>query len=166
VNPDTRTEPALDGDERSTLEGFLDYHRDTFAMKCRGLSPTQLASRAVAPSTMSLLGLARHLSDVERSWFARLQEVPYTPQYWTESEPDGDFDGAEPSVADHGLAQWRTAVAESRLVAARYELTDTFQHRGEAFSFRWLLVHLIEEYSRHNGHADLLREAIDGETGE
>ena len=103
---------------------------------------------------------------MERSWFARLQEVPYTPRFFEPDDLDRDFDGAAADNATEGFEQWRAALDESRGVAARYELTDTFLHRGEAFSFRWLLLHLIEEYSRHNGHADLLREAIDGETGE
>ncbi len=164
--PDTRVEPPSDADERATLVGFLEFHRDTFAMKCAELSPSQLASRSVPPSTMSLLGLARHLSDVERTWFARLQEIPYSPRFSLPDDIDRDFDGAAAANASEGFAEWRTAVAESREIASRYGLTDTFAHRGTDVSFRWLLVHLIEEYARHNGHADLLREAVDGETGE
>lgn len=164
--PPDRVEPPLDADELATVTGFLDYHRATFAWKCAGLSPSQLATRSVPPSILSLAGLARHLSDVERSWFARLQEVAYTPRFSAPDDIDRDFDAAAADNAAEGFAEWRAAVDESRAVAARYELSDTFVHRGDAHSFRWLLVHLIEEYSRHNGHADLLREAIDGQTGE
>jgi uncharacterized damage-inducible protein DinB len=165
-----RTEPPHVADERATLEGFLDFHRTTLAWKCEGLTPEQLARRAVPPSTMSLLGLVRHLAEVEWAWFDRVDTgVRRPPVYFSEEDPDGDFNGAvaEQAVVDDAFASWHRAVEQSRAVTARTELDATFEHdRDGTTSFRWVLTHMIEEYARHNGHADLLREAIDGATGE
>jgi uncharacterized damage-inducible protein DinB len=167
--PDNRPEPPFTGDERATLNGFLDFHRATLDMKCAGLTPEQLAQRATPPSTMSLLGLVRHLADVERGWFYRVAGQPRLPQYYSDSDVDGDFNGAvaDPAVVDEAFSSWRAAVAESREIAARTDLDATFVHpRDGEISLRWVLVHMVEEYCRHNGHADLLREAIDGSRGE
>jgi uncharacterized damage-inducible protein DinB len=167
---DDRPEPPLTGDERATLTGFLDFHRATLEMKCAGLTSEQLARRAVTPSTMSLLGLVRHLAEVERAWFDRLstgQRRP--PVYFSDADPDGDFDGAvaDPDVVADAFATWRSSVAEAREVIARTDLDATFDHpRQGSTSLRWVLTHMVEEYARHNGHADLLRGVIDGVTGE
>ncbi len=170
MNSDERPEPSPTGDERAILTGFLDFHRATLEWKCAGLTAEQLARRAAPPSTMSLLGLVRHLAEVERAWFDRVDTgVRRPPVYFSDDEPNGDFDGAVPdqAVVDDAFATWRSSIDESRAVAARTDLAEIFEHsRQGPTSLRWVLVHMVEEYARHNGHADLLREAIDGATGE
>jgi uncharacterized damage-inducible protein DinB len=163
-----RTEPPLAGDERATLTGFLDYQRETLAWKCSGLDAEQLARRAMPPSTLSLLGIVRHMADVERGWFSRVAGAKREPHYYTEQDINLDFDGAvaDPDVASDAFATWKDEIERSRTGVSATELDATFRHRDRDFSLRWLLVHMIEEYARHNGHADLLREAIDGATGE
>ena len=158
------------GDERTTLIEFLRWQRLTLQIKCDGLDPEQLARRAVEPSTMSLLGLVRHLADVERGWFRRRfagQAVP--KRYQSAAEPDGDFDGAVASAAavDDAWAAWREEVAFADDFVSSHDL-DFVAHSptGLTMSLRELLVHMIEEYARHNGHADLLRERIDGRRGQ
>ena len=164
-----RIDPAPGNDEKTTLLEFLDYHRATFAWKCEGLDPEQLARRATPPSNMSLLGILRHLADVERSWFDRVAGRKRAQYYFSEDEPDLGFDGAvaDPDVVAQAYANWADAVADSRAVAATAGLDDWFESSfyGQ-LTVRWLYAHLLEEYARHNGHADLLREAIDGATGE
>ena len=158
------------GDERATLTEFLRDQRLTLQLKCEGLDADQLARRAVEPSTMSLLGLVRHLAEVERTWFRRRfdgQDV--AKRYQSEAEPDGDFDGAvaDPAVVDEAWTAWREEVAFAERFTRRTELGFVGRDgAGERFSLRELLVHMIEEYARHNGHADLLRERIDGRLGE
>jgi uncharacterized damage-inducible protein DinB len=167
---DPREGGSLVGDERSTLTEFLRVQRLTLQLKCDGLDAEQLARRAAEPSTMSLLGLVRHLAEVERSWFRRRfagQDVP--KRYQTEAEPDGDFDGAvaDQAVVEEAWAAWRDEVA----FAEQFTRDTDFDFvgmtsDGEPISLRALLVHMVEEYARHNGHADLLRERIDGRLGE
>ncbi len=158
------------GDERATLVEFLRCQRLTLQVKCEGLDAAQLARRAVEPSTMSLLGLLRHLADVERGWFRRRfagQDVPKL--YQSDDEPDGDFDGALPdeSVVDEAWAAWRDEVAFAEGFTRDTDLGFIgVDWAGAPLSLRELLVHMIEEYARHNGHADLLRERIDGRIGE
>ena len=170
---DPRQDPPTRGGERATLEGFLRWQRDTLRLKCSGLDATELASRSVEPSTLSLLGLLRHLSDVERGWFRRVmagEDAP--PHFSSETEPDGDFDGAapDPALVRQAWDTWRAEVAFSeRFVAEAPDLDLTGKipdpWRGP-ISLRWVLVHMIEEYARHLGHADLLRERIDGAVGQ
>jgi uncharacterized damage-inducible protein DinB len=158
------------GDERATLLEFLRWQRLTLQVKCEGLSAAQLACRAVEPSTMSLLGLVRHMAEVERTWFRQRfagQDVPR--RYQSDTEPDGDFDGAEPdqAVADEAWAAWREEVAFAERFARDTDLGFIGRDSaGNPVSLRELLVHMIEEYARHNGHADLLRERIDGRIGQ
>jgi uncharacterized damage-inducible protein DinB len=171
ADTDYRHDPVTTGEERATLAEFLDYHRGTLEWKCADLTPEQLARRASPPSTLSLLGLVRHLADVERSWFrVRLAGEAVPPIFFTEAEPDLDFDGAvaDPDVVATAFGAWRNEVARAREIVSGFSLDDTFAHprTGETLSVRWLLVHMVEEYARHNGHADLLREAVDGQTGE
>jgi uncharacterized damage-inducible protein DinB len=151
------------GDERTTLTGYLAFHRATFLHKCAGLDGEQLARRSVEPSTLSLLGLARHLAKVERIWFPiRFAGADLAPLH---PERDSDFDGVDPARAEEDYAQ---LVEEQRLadeVIAAGSLDDTFEHDGETLSLRVLLQHVMHEYARHNGHADLLRERVDGATG-
>jgi uncharacterized damage-inducible protein DinB len=155
--------------ERAMLEAFLDRHRRTLLVKCAGLTGEQLATRATPPSTLSLLGLVRHLADVERNWFQRVLDGRAVPGiFWTDAAPDGDFDDVDPARAAEDLATFHAEIAAGREIAARHELDDVGRLRrtGGEVSLRWIYMHLIEEYARHNGHADLLREAIDGVTGE
>ncbi|MEU2614965.1 DinB family protein [Micromonospora sp. NPDC007271] len=167
---DPRSDGGFDG-ERETLVGYLRDQRLTLELKCADLDPEQLARRSVPPSKMSLLGLVRHLAEVERGWFRRVlagQDVPklYSPP----DERDGAFDGAvaDPAVVAEAWATWRAEVAfAEELVAATADLgTRARMSDGEEVSLRELLVHMIEEYARHNGHADLLRERIDGRVGQ
>jgi uncharacterized damage-inducible protein DinB len=170
---DPREDPAARGDERAMLEGFLRWQRDTLQLKCSGLDASDLARRSVEPSTLSLLGLVRHLSDVERGWFRRVmagEDAP--PRFSSETDPDGDFDGAapDPALVAEAWDTWRTEVAFSeRFVADAPDLDITGKIpdpiRGP-MSLRWVLIHMIEEYARHLGQADLLRERIDGSVGQ
>ncbi|MGW7270997.1 DinB family protein [Streptomyces sp. NPDC054864] len=166
---DGRLAARTTGDERLMLLDFLAAQRTTLELKCTGLE-AELAQRSVAPSTLSLLGLVRHLADVERRWFRRVlagEEAP--PLYGSDSDPDHDFDGAvpEPAVIAAAWQAWRSEVAfADRFVADApgLDMEGVDGWRGTV-SLRWVLIHMIEEYARHNGHADLLRERIDGAIG-
>jgi len=168
--PSYRVDPPYEADERSMLLAYLDYHRATLRWKCENLTPDELALRAVPSSTLSLLGIIRHLAEVERGWFDRVEGVQRPWVYGSEAEPDLDWDGAiaDPEVVREAYANWEAEVEHSREVTGRTPLEATFVHPRvrEPISLRWLLGHMIEEYARHNGHADFLREAIDGATGE
>jgi uncharacterized damage-inducible protein DinB len=151
------------------LDSWLEYHRATLAMKCEGLSTDELRRRAVPPSTLSLLGLVRHMADVERSWFRRVlagEDAP--PLYYTQTDRDGDFDNVDTADPEEAFSTWRGECEHARTVAAAHSLDDVVTHRlwGQSVSLRWIMVHMIEEYARHNGHADFLRECIDGSVGE
>ncbi len=163
-----RVEPPFVDAQRNSLDAWLDYHRATLLMKCAGLNADQLALRSCAPSSLSLLGLVRHMAEVERNWFRRVvdgQDAP--PMFYSDSSPDGDFDDLEPARAGEDLAAFRTEVDAAREIAARHDLDDVGRHhRIGDVDLRWVMVHMIEEYARHNGHADLLRERIDGVTGD
>ncbi|MEY2478374.1 MAG: hypothetical protein QOG87_3689 [Actinomycetota bacterium] len=169
--PIERIDPGSTVDERAMLRGFLDYHRQTLLWKCDGLSAEQLRLRSVPPSSMSLLGLVRHLADVERSWFRRTLAGEDAPPifYSRPDNLDGDFDDVDDASVDDAFARWNTEVEASRRIEASFASLDDTVHdaRHDAdLSVRWVLIHMVEEYSRHNGHADLLREQIDGATGE
>ena len=161
--------PAL-GDERATLQEYLRYQRLTLELKCAGLDAEQLARRSVEPSTMSLLGLVRHLAEVERHWFRRVMAGEDAPRrYCSPDDRDGDFDGAvaDPAVVAEAWEAWRSEVANAEAyVAAAPSLDTTAIHRDGEVSLREVLVHMVEEYARHNGHADLLRERTDGRVGQ
>ncbi|MDX2972381.1 DinB family protein [Kribbella solani] len=164
-----RVDPPPVADERVLLRSFLDYQRGTLLWKLSGLTAEQLVQRAVDPSSMSLIGLVRHLSEVEKYWFHRaLADHPSAPKYWSNEYPDGDFDLVDPAQAEQDLADFRAIVKTSDDLAAQYDLDATFIRPGHdsAYSLRYLYLHLIEEYARHNGHADLLRERLDGAVGE
>jgi uncharacterized damage-inducible protein DinB len=159
------------GDERATYQEFLRTQRLTLQVKCDGLDAEQLARRSVEPSTMSLLGLVRHMAEVERAWFRRRfdgQDVPR--RYQTEEDPDADFNGAvaDPAVVDEAFAAWREEIAFAEQWLAEHDDMTMVGHTssGDALSLREMLVHMVEEYARHNGHADLLRERIDGRVGQ
>jgi uncharacterized damage-inducible protein DinB len=158
------------GDEKATLVESLRYQRLTLEAKCSGLDAEQLARRSVEPSTMSLLGLVRHLAEVERGWFRQILAGLDVPRiYRTEDEPDLDFDGA---VADDDTVTeaWADLHTEQRfadrMIAEADDLGRVIEYHHGRLSLRELLVHMIEEYARHNGHADLLRECIDGRVGQ
>jgi uncharacterized damage-inducible protein DinB len=163
-----RVEPPLVAPERESLDAWLDYHRATLLMKCAGLDGDQLARRGVPPSTLSLLGLLRHMAEVERYWFREVLEgQELADLFCTRENPDGDFDDVDAAAAGADLAAFEAEVAEARDAAARHGLDDLGDtgRRGPV-DLRWIYVHMVEEYARHNGHADLLRECVDGVTGE
>jgi len=158
-------------DERSNLREYLRVYRITLRMKTDGLNAEQLATRSVPPSTMSLLGLVRHLAKVERDWFrlrAAGQEGPRL--YWSEADPDQAFGGAvaDESVVAEAFADWEREVAFAEaFVEEHSDLGEVYTYRdSDMISLRELLLHMVEEYARHCGHADLLRECVDGRTGQ
>jgi uncharacterized damage-inducible protein DinB len=155
-------------DERTMLEAWLDFHRQTLLMKCTGLDAKQLKRRSVAPSTLTLHGLVRHMAEVERDWF----RICFVRQdlralYSTEAWPTADFDDVEAADPATDLATFAEEVRLARAVTVGRSLDETFVHPRQhiEINLRWVYVHMIEEYARHNGHADLLRERIDGVTG-
>ena len=154
-------------DERTTLIAFLEWQRATLARKCAGLTAEQMRERCAAPSTLSLLGLVRHLAEVERGWFRRtlaLEDVEHL--YSSSADPDGDFNNVDRADVEEAFTIWYAECEQARQIVATRSLDDTGRQRtGQIVSLRWILVHMIEEYSRHNGHADLLRERIDGAVG-
>jgi len=165
--PTDRTDPPYRADERTMLDAWLDYHRATLAKKCDGLHEAQLRERAVPPSSLSLLGLVRHMAEVERGWFRRTlagEDAP--PLYYSEDDPDGDFDNLDTADVAEAFASWQAECANARrAVAAAPTLDVAGERRGEAVARRGIRIHMMEEYARHNGHADLLRERIDGTVG-
>jgi uncharacterized damage-inducible protein DinB len=161
--------PPLNADERTTLESWLDFHRTTLAMKCEGLDDEQAAAASVPPSGFTLTGLVQHMAEVERNWFRRVlageQALPiYDPQADPRG-PDGGFDLAAGATLRDALATWRAEIDCARKHCAGRSLADTGRFAEQDVNLRWIYVHTIEEYARHNGHADLLRERIDGTTG-
>ncbi len=150
------------------LRAFLDYHRATLEMKCDDLDDDQLRRRSMPPSTLSLLGLVRHMAEVERTWFRRVINGEDVPLVWSD---DGDFQvayDASGSTRSEAFDAWRAEVEQSRRIEAQAESLDVTGHHigwGEDVSLRLVMLHLIHEYARHNGHADLLREGVDGTVG-
>ncbi|MCX5195092.1 DinB family protein [Streptomyces sp. NBC_00249] len=164
-----RFKGPVTGDERTLLLSVLAGQRATLELKCAGLG-AELARRSVEPSSLSLLGLVRHLADVERRWFRQVldgQEVP--ARFSSGADPDGDFDGAVagPAAVEEAWRAWREEVAFAEDFTARAPDLDVEGRDGwlGVVSLRWVLLHMVEEYARHNGHADLLRERIDGAVG-
>jgi hypothetical protein len=163
-----RAEPPRTGGEREALTAELDWQRRTFELKCTGLPPARLSERAIPPSGLSLHGLVRHLAGVERWWFRiqfAAQDLPLL--YYSDDDPDQDFDSldGDPAAA---LAAWRAECDRAREIvaaASSLDLTGTVLRSGQPISLRRILVSMIAEYARHNGHADLLRQALDGVTG-
>jgi uncharacterized damage-inducible protein DinB len=161
-----RQERPAAGSEREILEAFLDHQRDTLLWKVSGLTEEQLR-KVWTPSGMSLLGLVKHLAYVERNWFQNRFLTRDLPVAWSESDPDGDFRIEPEETAASIIAFFRAEVAESKRIVAEAESLDAIaQHPRRPHSLRRILVHMIEETARHNGHADLMREATDGQTGE
>jgi uncharacterized damage-inducible protein DinB len=160
-----RPDGPSSGPERPILQAMLDWHRATLLYKCAGLTGAQLDEKVVPPSGLSLLGLIRHLTKVERVWFrTRFAGEPVGNPFgenW-----NADFEEADPARAAADYARLTEEFKLCDAAVAHDSLDDTFDHRGEPMSLRMIYLHLIEEYARHNGHADLLRERIDGATGE
>ncbi len=165
-----RPEPPTVSGERTSLESWLDCHRATLALKCAGLDDRQLREASAPPSPLSLMGLVRHMAEVERSWFRRVLagEASAGPIYFSDEDPDGDVHVAEKDTWEEAYATWQAEIAAAREAARGRSLDDRVAHPrdGKEFDLRWIYTHMIEEYARHNGHADLIRERIDGATGE
>ena len=165
-----RVEPDRISDERTSLEQWLDYHRQTLLWKCAGLTAEQLKQRAVPPSQLSLLGLVRHMTEVERWWFRmHAAQEDHTFPY----DPDSiglDFTEVDDADAAANLAAFAEECEASRDAVKDKALDDVVPSRGDhperTRDIRWIYVHMIEEYARHNGHADLVRELVDGSTGD
>jgi uncharacterized damage-inducible protein DinB len=174
--PDTRIDPPLRADEVATLRAFLDYHRETFRWKCRGLTQEQLA-QSLPPTDMTLGGMMKHLAVVESGWFEETFAggslmPPFDTVDW-DADRDWEWHTARDDSPEELFAVFDEAVRRADAVidgalADRGLESESAEpsRQGGAFSLRWILVHLIEEYARHNGHADLIRESIDGQTGE
>lgn len=162
-----RVEPPLVAGEREMLEAWLDFHRATLAVKCEGLTGGQLRERVVPPARLSLLGLIRHMAEGEHQWFTMVLGGAQTPYpYYTDDNPDADFDDVDVADVAEAFETWRSECAAAReRVAAAASLDVTGIQDGREFSLRWIMIHMIEEYARHNGHADLLRQRIDGAVG-
>jgi uncharacterized damage-inducible protein DinB len=171
----TWTAPSIDrvktvyvADERAMLQRWLDHHRQTLLMKCAGLTAEQLKTRSAEPSTLTLLGLVRHMTDVERAWFrirCAGQELDYL--YSTKENPDGDFDDVAEADAEKDFEAFENEIklCDDAMKGISLEYTFIHPRTGAEISARWVYVHMVEEYARHNGHADILRERIDGVTG-
>ena len=166
-----RTEPGLILGERLALEAWLDFHRDTLLHKCAGLTAGQLKERAVPPSRLSLLGLVRHMTDVERWWFrVHGTDQDMTFRYFTDDNLNGDFDDLDTHDAPAVLAAFWAEIDAARAAVRGKSLDEQVPSHGHhperTRDIRWIYLHMIEEYARHNGHADLIRERIDGVTGD
>ena len=173
-----RPEPPLEADEAATLLGFLDFQRATLEWKCRGLSDEQLRV-ALPPTSMTLGGLLKHMACVEDYWFTEVAAEQPPPEPWAsvnwDADPDWEWRTAASDSGDELRARWAEGAGRSRAVVEAQLSHSEAKALGDAHpawggrgrvSLRWILTHMIEEYARHNGHADLIRESIDGETGE
>lgn len=162
-----RTEPPFVSSERGMLEGWLEFHRWTLLIKCEGLDDQVRKSRPIPTSKLSLHGLVRHMAEVERSWFRRvLLQEPALPYIFADpAVDDSELVPLDDADWETDLARWLAECDDARVAARRFALEDTGIRRGEPCSLRWIYTHMIEEYARHNGHADLLRELADGAVG-
>ena len=162
-----REEPSFLLGERQMLEQWLEFHRATLLIKCEGLSDAGRKLRPVATSLLSLHGLVRHMAEVERNWFTRvLQDRPGTTGIWPDPDnEDSELAPLDNAVWEDDLAVWEGECEASRHAASVRELDDTGTRHGQQCSLRWIYNHMIEEYARHNGHADLIREMVDGAVG-
>ena len=161
--------PPLQADERTTLESWLDFYRATLVTKCDGLADEQLRTASVPPSPLTLLGLVQHMAEVERNWFRRVllgeQVAPVFDPDADPNGPDGGFDLREDTSFAVARATWESEIAQARTNCAGRGLDETSPFMGGQVTLRWIYNHMIAEYARHAGHADLLRERIDGVTG-
>lgn len=162
-----RPDPPMEAGEKETLTGFLDFQRATLRWKCEGLTPEQLGRRAVEPSTLTLHGLVRHLTEVEVGWFVgTFTDEPVQDPYTSPDRPDADWTDLDPARYAEDLRRYDEAVERARAAIADLDPGYVGSDDGKPVTLRWVLAHMIEEYARHVGHADLLRERIDGATGE
>jgi uncharacterized damage-inducible protein DinB len=163
-----RPDPPLIADEREMLRAFLDFHRGTIAMKCEGLSDEDLRRQSMPPSTLSLLGLVRHMAEVERTWFRKVVNGEDLPLVWSDENDYQVAYDATGSTRAEAFAAWEAEVEHSRRIEREAESLDIIRYNprwGEDVSLRMVMMHMIHEYARHSGHADFLREGIDGTTG-
>jgi uncharacterized damage-inducible protein DinB len=166
IDPRREEPPFLLG-ERDMLERWLEFQRTTLMLKCEGLDDAGRKARPVPTSALSLHGLVRHMAEVERNWFRRvLLEEPSTPWIWYDPAiDDSDLVPLDDASWDDDLAAWLAECDASRATAAGFDLDGTGIRHGQPCSLRWIYVHMVEEYARHNGHADLIRELVDGQVG-
>ncbi|MFD3946682.1 DinB family protein [Streptomyces sp. NPDC058579] len=165
---DPRVSPPHLGDERETLRAFLDYHRATLARKCEGLDDDQLRERSMPPSTLTLLGLVRHMAEVERAWFRRVFEDGEAPMVWSDKVDFQAAYDASRSTRAEAFTAWEAEVENSRRIereAGSLDLAGYQPRWDQEVSLRMVMVHVLLEYGRHNGHADFLREGVDGTVG-
>jgi len=162
-----RSEPPYVLDERPMLEAWLEFHRTTLLLKCEGLDDAARKHRPVATSKLSLHGLVRHMAEVERNWFRRtLLRDDAAPWIWIDPQvEDSELVPLDQADWHADVAAWEAECDASRRAAAAHDLDDTGVRDGQPCTLRWIYVHMIEEYARHNGHADLLRELLDGHVG-
>jgi uncharacterized damage-inducible protein DinB len=161
-----RTEPAYVLPERAMLEGWLEFHRTTLLLKCEGLDDAQRKARPIPTSNLSLHGLVRHMAEVERGWFCAVLMQAAAPDIWYDPAiEDSELVPLDDADWEADLAVWQTECRQSRAAAQARELDDVGSRNGTPCSLRWIYVHMIEEYARHNGHADLIRELVDGTVG-
>ena len=168
-----RIEPPWQAEERTVLDAFLDYYRATLLMKADGLTDDQARIASVEPSILSIAGLLRHMAEVERHWFQMwLRGDDVNRLFWSDQDPDADMHVEESATIADTTALYQREVAESRSIAAGFTLDDVTAHAsvhpdklGQRMNLRWIMVHMIEEYARHAGHVDFIRERIDGATG-
>jgi uncharacterized damage-inducible protein DinB len=163
-----RQDPGFGLGEREMLEAWLEFHRVTLLIKCEGLDDAGRKSRPIATSKLSLHGLVRHMAEVERNWFRRvLLRDPDLPPIWFDpAVEDSDLVPLDDADWETDLAAWHAECEACRAAAAAHGLDDTGIRRGAPCSLRWIYTHMIEEYARHNGHADIIRELVDGSVGD
>jgi hypothetical protein len=168
ADDDARKEPPFSADERAMLENWLDFHRATLLLKCQGLSGEQLTLASVPPSTLTLLGLVQHMTLVEWWWFERVFADNGQPEpFDTNGNPEYEFEVLVAERAEQALEQFTVYCQRARAAIAEASLDDLSKStERETRQLRWIMVHMIEEYARHNGHADLIRECIDGTVGD
>jgi uncharacterized damage-inducible protein DinB len=162
-----RSEPSFLLGERAMLEGWLEFHRATLLLKCEGLDDESRKARPIPTSLLSLHGLVRHMAEVERNWFRRVlrRDATAPPIWFDPAIDDSELVPLDDADWEADSAAWEAECEASRAAAGEHGLDDTGIRRGHPCSLRWIYVHMIEEYSRHNGHADLIRELIDGAVG-
>lgn len=168
VFADDRVDPPFLDADRPALEAWLEFYRRTLPIKVGGLSAEELCRRSVPPSTLSLIGIVRHLTKVEHYWLGNIAAGEPDPFRYCDTDPDGDFNGIDQATALADLEAYEAELPLSRRRAAAVSDLDRplpGQRHGQDLNLRWVYLHLIEEYARHLGHVDLLREAIDGSTG-
>ena len=167
TDQDPRMQMGPTRGERECLLGYLEHYRQTLALKCDGLSAEQLATRAVPPSNISLLGLVRHMARVEQSWFRRVIEAHMEiPRLFQDEDAGFDLPAADDDLVRDSHALWQGEIAHARDVLERTDLDTVVDVHGEPTEVRDIIVHMIEEYARHCGHADLVRECVDGRAGQ